>query len=67
MTTASSSSSSSSSSSFGSSEGSVGGIEPKSFESLRSRAVELRRLVRVKMADEADLLQVSKGQVMLYE
>jgi hypothetical protein len=35
------------------------GLSLKETDSLRSRALEIKRLMRVQMADEADLLSVS--------
>jgi len=40
-------------------------LDPGAVEELRSRAVSLRRLLRVKMADEADLLQAVAAAELL--
>jgi hypothetical protein len=43
----------------------LGKLDASDLNSLRTRAVDLRRLLRVKMADEADLLQATAAAELL--
>jgi hypothetical protein len=43
----------------------VAGVDPSTLLSLQRQAVALRSLIRVKMADEADLLQAQQATTLL--